>query len=231
MSINRVVHTEDATFWLDQNPIIPNSSLIASMPDYSEFPNMSIEEWKIWFTNTAKLIIDKTAEDQVSIFYQSDIKYQGEWIDKSYLCMKAQEALGAKLLWHKVISRVPVGAITFGRPAYSHILCFSKKRILDAKNSTADILFSTGDKIWERGMSQDACTMIAKFIKNEIKSETIINPFCGMGSMLSVANAYELNAIGIERSLKRAKIARIVQFDVDKKIWNYDKDSRAASAL
>jgi tRNA G10 N-methylase Trm11 len=37
---------------------------------------------------------------------------------------------------------------------------------------------------------------------------TIVDPFCGMGSVLAVANAHGLAAIGVEKSRRRAARAR-----------------------
>lgn len=215
----RKVFCEDAIKWLNEYSIDDKSSMVASMPDYSEFPELKIHEWKEWFINTAKLIIEKTHEDQVSVFYQSDIKHNGVWVDKSYLIMKAAESAGVELLWHKMICRVPAGMVTFGRPSYSHIICFSKKLKIDVQKSTADIIPTMGEKIWERGMAPEACVLISKFIKNETTSNTIINPFCGMGSMLAVANSFDLNAIGIERGTKRARTAEKIQFNNQLNKW------------
>ena len=67
-----------------------------------------------------------------------------------------------------------------------------------------------GDKTWERGMGLEACLMIGKFIKEQTNTKTLINPFCGQGSMLAVANKFGLSAIGIERSVKRAELARVL---------------------
>ena len=211
---NRVVHCEDALTWLETAPMLEECSLVASMPDISEFHGLSLDAWKEWFFKTASLILSKTPDDGVTIFYQSDIKVDGVWIDKSYICQSAAEALGHKLLWHKIICRVQPGKVTFGRPSYSHVLCFSKNfRIHDLGNSTADVIPVIGEKTWERGMGLEACLLIGKFIKEQVKSKTLVNPFCGQGAMLAVANKLGLSAVGIERSPKRAELARLQKVD------------------
>lgn len=214
----RNVYEADAIKWLNENKI-ESASLVASMPDYSEFPELSLDEWKNWFTSTAELIINSTAENGVAIFYQSDIKHDGRWIDKAYLCQKAAEKCGSNLLWHKIINRVPVNVTTFGRPSYSHIICFSKNLKLDTAKSTPDVIAHVGEKIWERGMGVEACMMIAKFLSEQVNPEVVINPFCGMGSLVSVLEAYQLNSIGIERSRKRADKAREIKFNLELKSW------------
>ena len=215
-NINRIVHCEDALVWLENSPVLDGCSLVASMPDISEFHGFTLNAWKDWFTQTASLVLSRTPAEGVTVFYQSDIKVDGAWVDKSYLCQKAAEALGHELLWHKIVCRVQPGKVTFGRPSYSHILCFSKGlRIHDLGNSTADVIPVTGDKTWERGMGLEACLMIGKFIAEQTKTLTLVHPFCGQGAMLAVANKLGLNGIGIERSPKRAEMARILKVNED----------------
>jgi hypothetical protein len=210
----REVFCEDAIKWLSENHISEGNSLIASMPDISEFHGTSLSDWKQWFINTAVLVLSKTPDHDVSIFYQSDIKVEGAWVDKAYLVQKAAEEVGSELLWHKIICRVQPGFATFGRPAFSHVLCFSKKlRLFDMSKSTADVIPDIGDKTWERGMGLEACLMIGKFLTEQTQSKTLIHPFCGQGSMLAIANHFGLHAIGIERSSKRVELARTLKYD------------------
>lgn len=180
------------------------------MPDISEFPGLSLEQWQDWFTETARIILQSTPPEGVTIFYQSDIKLDGAWIDKGYLVQKAAENLGHQQLWHKVILRAPMGVATFGRPSYSHMLCFSQKLRLNPQHSTADVI-ERGEQLWERGMGWNAARMAAKFIKERTCSTVLINPFCGHGTMLVAAEEVGLDAIGIERSPKRAEKARLAQ--------------------
>lgn len=206
---SRIVYCEDALVWLENSPVLDGCSLIASMPDISEFHGYTLESWKEWFINTAKLILSRTPLEGVTIFYQSDIKVDGAWVDKGFLCQKAAEALGHELLWHKIVCRINPGKTSFGRPAYSHVLCFSKAlRIRDLSSSTPDVIPEIGEKTWERGMGLEACIMIGKFIAEQTTTKTLVHPFCGQGGMIAVANALGLSAIGIERSHKRAETAR-----------------------
>ncbi|MEI8347251.1 MAG: SAM-dependent methyltransferase [Pseudomonadota bacterium] len=215
----RFVYCEDAIAWLNSQEKLAGRSFVASLPDISEF-TLSLEDWKNWFTKTAALILSRCPDDGVTIFYQSDIKNKGTWVDKGYLCQKAAEELGHSMLWHKIVCRSPAGLTTFGRPAYSHLLCFSKTLLLhDVSKSTADVMADLGEKTWERGMGLEACLIIAKFVAEQTKCQTIVNPFCGEGSMLAAANHLGLEAIGIERSPKRAEKSRCQQIAKDGKSW------------
>ncbi len=215
--MERIVHTADAIEWLNSQRILTGSSVVGSLPDISEFQGYSLSEWKEWFTSTARLILSKTPSDGVSFFFQSDIKVDNTWVDKSYLVQKAAEELGHDMLFHKIVCRFPVGTITFGRPAYSHVLAFSKGVRPDYGKSTADVLPDTGEKTWVRGMGLDVSLMIAKFVKEHTETKTIVNPFCGQGSMLAAANFVGLNAVGIERSTKRAEMAKALAVTEDGK--------------
>lgn len=215
----RTVHAGDAIEWLKTADIPSQSSILGSLPDISEFPLMTLSQWKKWFTETAELILARTPDDGVTLFYQSDIKVEGIWVDKAYLCQKAAENLGHELLWHKVLCRAPAGVITMGRPAYSHLLCFSKKFRVDISKSQPDVLPDLGEKTWERGMGLNACLLIGKFLSEQTQTKTLINPFCGQGSMLATANAFGLDAIGIEKSPKRAEKARQITLSKDFKNW------------
>jgi hypothetical protein len=217
--MEREVFVADVKDWLDDYPIKEQSSLVASLPDISEFPGWELERWKEWFLETVKQILEATPAMGVTIFYQSDIKLDGLWIDKSFLCQKAAEELGINMLWHKIACRVAPGKTTYGRPSYTHVLCFSKDLRAQDGLSTPDVLPLMGDKTWERGMGLEVCLMIAKFIKEQTSSSTLIHLFCGHGSMLAAANRLKLKAIGVERSPKRAEKARQLQVSTDGKSW------------
>lgn len=218
--MDRIVYCEDAIEWLRNYQDQGKTSFLGSLPDFSEFQSYTLEEWKEWFATTAGLILSKTSPDGVTIFFQSDIKFEGTWVDKGFLVQKAAEKLGHELLWHKIFCRAPAGTVMFGRPSYSHMLCFSKNGRVDISKSTADVIPDLGEKTWVRGMGLEASLMASQFIKKHTTSSTLINPFCGEGSVLAAANYAGLNAIGIERSPKRAQKARELQVAPDGKSWN-----------
>lgn len=215
----REVFCADALLWLSEQGVVPNASFVASLPDYSEFPSLSLSDWKEWFTEAAKKVLKATPDEGVTIFFQSDIKHEGAWIDKAYLCQRAAEAHGADLLWHKIVCRAPAGQVTFGRPGYSHILCFSRSLRLTPAQSSADVIPEAGEKLWERGMGIKAAAHIATFLREHTSSKTLVNPFCGKGSVLAVANAFGLDAVGIERSPKRAEAARMLSVSLEAERW------------
>ncbi len=217
---HREVLVEDAVKWLNEEKDRSDFSCVASLPDISEFPSYNLSQWKEWFISTARLVFKNTSDNGVTLFYQSDIKYEGLWVDKGHLCQKAAEEEGSQLLWHKIICRSPAGTTTFGRPSYSQILCFSKNLRLDTSYSSPDVLADLGEKTWQRGMGLEACMMMGKFLSERVPTKTLLNPFCGEGSMVATAHAFGLNVIGIERSQKRAQKARDLILNIDEKKWS-----------
>jgi hypothetical protein len=182
--------------------------VVTSLPDLSELPELGAEGWRRWFVATATLACGAVAGDAVAVFYQTDVKREGRWIDKAHLVLSGAEAAGSHLLWHKVVCRVPPGTTTFGRPAYAHLLCLSRGLRLPAGRSSPDVLPRLGQMTWARAMGREACEAVAAFLLAETSCRTVVDPFCGLGTMLAVANARGLDAVGVERSPKRAGRAR-----------------------
>jgi hypothetical protein len=205
----------DALTWLESQTILEGSSVITSMPDYSEFPKLSLEQWKLWFTSTASLILSRCPKDGVAIFYQRDRKREGTWVDKGYLLQKAAEQSGHEQLWHKIICRAPPGQPTFGSTGYSHMLCFSRGIRPELTVSTADVLPLAGSTTWTRGMGVKACVAAVKFVINHTETRIVVDPFCGHGTVLAIANELGLDAVGVERGRKRAEKARSLSLPLE----------------
>jgi hypothetical protein len=184
---------------------------VTSLPDHSELPALGVDGWRRWFCDTVALACRAVADDAVAIFFQTDVKYDGRWVDKGYLVQVGAERAGSHLLWHKIVCRAPAGAITFGRPAYAHMLCFSRGLRLAPAQASADVLPRLGEMTWSRAMGADACHAVCAFLIAHTRCRTVIDPFCGVGTMLAAAEAHGLDAIGVELSRRRARRARTLQ--------------------
>jgi hypothetical protein len=211
----RTVECADALAWLAGRETLTGCSVVTSLPDVSEFPELALAEWKQWFIRAAVQVMVKVPADGVAIFYQTDVKKAGAWVDKGYLISKAAEEAGCETLWHKVVCRRAPGTVTFGRPAYSHMLCFSRGLRVDLGKATADVLPDAGEVTWTRGMGVQACLAACRFILEHTATRTVVDPFCGHGTVLAVANALGLDAAGVELSRKRAKKARALRVTLD----------------
>ena len=207
----REVHRTDGVAWLAGATLPADHAVVTSLPDVSELGGMPFAEWRAWFVDTVALVCRQVADDAVAIFYQTDIKREGRWVDKSFLVQLGAEAAGSSLLWHKVVCRIPPGGVAFGRPAYAHMLCVSRSRRLPSGRSSADVLPALGTMTWPRAMGTAACEAAARFLVAETDARVVVDPFCGVGTMLAVANAYGLDALGCELSRRRAaRAARLV---------------------
>jgi hypothetical protein len=76
------------------------------------------------------------------------------------------------------------------------------------------VLPDAGEVTWTRGMGVQACLLACRFILEHTPTRTVVDPFCGHGTALAVANALGLDAVGVELSRKRAKKARNLRLAV-----------------
>jgi len=197
----------DAIAWLREQPVLEGCSVVTSLPDASEL-GMKRPDWTEWFVDAAALVMARCPDDGVALFFQSDVKKGGCWVDKSWLCHRAAERAGMELLLHKIVCRVPAGTVTFGRAGYSHLLAYSRGVRLDLSRASADVLPELGEMTWVRAMGVAACRVACDFVRAHTRSHTIVDPFCGVGTVLAVANEKGFRALGVELSRKRASQAR-----------------------
>ena len=205
---SRTVYCADALTWLADRGSLDGCSAITSLPDVSELPNLTLAEWQAWFVSAAAATLAAIPDDGVVIFYQTDIKREGTWVDKGYLCHKAAERVGAALLWHKVVCRMPPGQAAFGRPGYGHLLCYSRGIRDQVARSTTDVLPEMGEMTWSRAMGVAVCEFACRYVRNHTRSHTIVDPFCGVGTVLAVGNRRGFDTLGVELGRKRARKAR-----------------------
>jgi hypothetical protein len=204
----RRVHAGDGLAWLAANPLPPTHAIVTSLPDASEMPALSLDAWRAWFTDTAARLCSAVADTAVAVFYQTDVLSSGGWIDKAHLVAAGADRAGAACLFHKVVCRVPAGETTRGRPAYAHLLAFSRALRVPASDATADVLPGLGEMPWPKAMGTAACEATCRFLLRSTACRTVVDPFCGLGTMLAVANDFGLDAIGVEIVPRRAAKAR-----------------------
>jgi hypothetical protein len=204
----REIHQTDGVAWLKAHPLPPGHAIITSLPDSSEVPALGFDGWRGWFIDAVKVCLDACPDDSAALFFQTDVKRDGAWIDKGFLCQLGAERAGARLLWHKVVCRAPPGTITFGRPSWAHLLAFSRGLRAEPARSTTDVIPRLGEMTWGRAMGVEACVAACRFLLDCTSARTVVDPFCGLGTALAVANALGMNGVGVELSRKRAEKAR-----------------------
>jgi hypothetical protein len=203
----QVIHGE-ALAWLAENPATPESSIVTSLPDMSEVPERGFDGWRLWFMDCARRLLKWLPPEGAAIFFQSDVRRGGVWIDKSYLVLRAAEEEAVALLWHKIVCRKAPGTITHGRASYSHLLCFSRPREVAPKRPGPDVLADAGEMPWSRAMGVSACQLACRFLIEETATRRVVDPFCGHGTVLAVANAMGLDALGVDISVRQCRAAR-----------------------
>jgi hypothetical protein len=214
MPPRREVHHAEALAWLRAGGRIEGCSVVTSLPDVAEMAGMSLEAWTRWFVDAARVVLDAVPDGGVAIFFQSDVKRAGRWIDKGALVQRAADAAEVPLLFHKIVCRKPAGTVTHGRASYSHLLGFSRGVRPKPERGTADVLPDGGFQPSAKSMGVIACFDACGFVARETQTRTIVDPFCGHGTVLAVANALGLDAVGVDVSSRMARRARTLTIDV-----------------
>lgn len=101
------MHNADALVWLRENAPLAGASVITSLPDLSEMGGMQLNDWQAWFADAAFQTMNAVPDQGVAIFFQSDIRHQGLWIDKGALVQQAAARARMPLLFHKIVCRKP----------------------------------------------------------------------------------------------------------------------------
>ncbi len=197
----------EALAWLAANPAAPNTSVVTSLPDISELPGATLDSWRTWFVDAAARVMTWVPPESVAIFYQSDVLHGGAWIDKGYLVQRAAEREGATLLWHSIVCRAKAGTVSRGRPKYSHMLCFTRGAHVSTAR-VADVHESAGFMPWSRAMGVKACRVACAYLRDATITRTVVDPFCGRGTVLAIANEMGFDTVGVELGQKRCRVAR-----------------------
>lgn len=202
------MHQADALAWLRENPLPPGHAALTSLPDSSELRRLPFAAWRTWFTDAAAQTLRSTPACSAAVFFQTDTKRDGLWVDKAQLVAEGARGAGGHLLWHKIVCRAPAGRATGGRPGYAHLLCWSRELRDAVDRATPDVLPELGAMTWPRAIGLAAARFAVGWLRDHAGATAIVDPFCGVGTVLAVANAMGLGAIGVEVSPGRAQRAR-----------------------
>ena len=217
----RIVHHGDALDWLRAQGRLAGASLVTSLPDVSELSGLGLDGWRRWFVAAATAVLRSVSDDGVAIFFQSDIRRGGVWIDKGALVADAARDSGMSLLFHTIVCRLPPGTLTSGRASYAHLLGFARAP-RPLRRATADVLPDGGFKPGPKAMGVNACVAACRLVRDETSTRTVVDPFCGWGTVLAVANALGLDAVGVDHSARMCRRARTLELELSQ--------PRAASA-
>lgn len=203
----REVICADAIAWMRQRGRIDGAAVVTSLPDVSELP-LDLAGWREWFLEAVRLVVEAVPAGSAAVFFQSDVKREGTWIDKGAMVVRAAEDAQARVLLHKIVCRCPPGTLTHGRPGYTHLIAVSRGLRCPDVLPVPDLITDPGRQPWVRAMGVRAAAHAVRFVRDCAGARVVVDPFCGVGTVLAVANRLGLRALGVERSPKRCERAR-----------------------
>jgi hypothetical protein len=203
----REVACADAIPWMQARGRIAGACAVTSLPDVSEV-GTTLAKWRPWFLDAVRLVVEAVPDESAALFFQSDIKRDGTWIDKGALVTRAAEEAGARILFHKIVCRRPPGMLTAGRPGFTHFIAVSRALKCPDVLPIPDVMADAGEQKWVRAMGVRAAAHAVRFAQEQAGARIIFDPFCGVGTVLAVANRLGLDALGVEKSRKRCEQAR-----------------------
>lgn len=207
LSPKREIVCADAIAWMQARGRIDGACAVTSVPDVSEI-GRTLPVWREWFLNAVRLVVDAVPDDSAAVFFQSDIKRDGVWIDKGALVIRAAEDAGARVLFHKIVCRRPPGMLTHGRPGFTHLIAVSRQMKCPDILLIPDVIADAGRSLWVRAMGVRAAAHAVRFARDLVGAKLIFDPFCGVGTIPAVANALGVDALGVELSKKRCEQSR-----------------------
>ena len=210
----RVIHRAEALAWLKQHRPLSGASVITSLPDVSEVPRLGFDGWRQWFEEAAASVMSAVPREGVAIFFQSDIRHAGRWVDKGAMVATGAERAGGTMLFHRIVCRRPAGTLSTGRATYSHLLGFAQVTPAPSGRSRADVIPDAGFMPGHKAMGVNACLEACRFVLHETPTRTIVDPFCGWGTVLAVANALGMHAVGVDLSSRMCRRARTLDVGV-----------------
>ena len=211
----REVDCADAIPWLRARGRIDGACAVTSLPDVSEV-GATLPVWRAWFLEAVRFVIEAVPDESAAIFFQSDIKRDGAWVDKGAMVVRAAEEVGARVMFHKIVCRRPPGMFTYGRPGFTHLIAVSRAMQCPDVLPIPDVIVDAGPQLWVRAMGVRAAGHAVRFAKEQTRARVVFDPFCGVGTVLAVANALGLDALGVEKSRKRCEQARELRVAAEK---------------
>lgn len=204
----RRLYCNDSLTWLAGKQF---KAIITSLPDMSELGCTAVK-YTDWLDAAAKVLAAATATDGCIIFYQTNRKYKGALVDKDFLISQVFYAAGFKKIFHKIVLRKEPGKKDLYRPTYSNMFCFGKE--IASGPVAPDVLYA-GTMLHPNGMGLNACAAAIGFVQQTIDTDTILDPFCGTGSVLATANKNGYHAIGIDIDPEKIALAKILTLPPD----------------
>jgi hypothetical protein len=198
---------DDAFHWLKSKRDNSLDTVVTGIPDLDELENLNStkitkEGYINFFKDAVELVLRKVRSSEYAILMQTDRKWQGEWIDKSFLANLVAQKMGMKLLWHKVIQNRE--GVYLQRPTYTHLMAFSKD---GTPGEAFPDIISCGQHLYKNGTSPNATCHVMNFL-NKKGITNIIDPFVGRGTIPFIAKLFKIDCLGIDIDPEQCNYAK-----------------------
>eukprot|EP00929_Paragymnodinium_shiwhaense_P065217 TRINITY_DN32715_c0_g1_i1.p1 TRINITY_DN32715_c0_g1~~TRINITY_DN32715_c0_g1_i1.p1 ORF type:complete len:389 (-),score=68.20 TRINITY_DN32715_c0_g1_i1:40-1206(-) len=220
----------DAVEWLRKPNIVPEGAFIfTSLPDVSEVQEFAptLADWRAWFLEASRCVFRALPPGGLAVFYQTDIRVpEVGQVSKAFIVLSAAaEVPEVSLIWHKIVhfDNVDQPSHSSNTVKYTHLLCFRRgpPDVGVSFASGAEVggmipdVVARGQKPWglknaARCMGAGATLAVLKAVSRRLAGSihTVVDPFCGAGTVLAIGNALGLHAVGVDISPRRCKQAK-----------------------
>lgn len=205
MNVFKVLKTiicADSFEWMPANR--NQGSILTSLPDASEIGMDDLAEYDKWLRRAAAEIFATASEGCPVIFIQTDRRKDGRQFSKANLLMNIAAELGWFLLWHKIELTAEVGKSNLYRPTFRNMVCFGRGK-MSAGQATADVV-PKSKRLYDMAFGFDAARACLEFCKKF--SNRVLDPFCGYGTTLHVAEDLGMDSVGVDISPECCEVAR-----------------------
>lgn len=202
------IYQADGLEWCRENPNA--GAVVTSLPDPENiiFPEGSEYEgqpWQ-WFRAALEGCATATHPQAPLVLRQTDRRDNGT---KSKAALAFDVLLHGtdtefRLLWHKIILHQDPETTNIHRPTYSHLLAFGQPGVGPGQR-TPDVL-RPGDTLYENGMGLATAERAVQFAGSAHR--TIVDPYCGRGTVPVMADALGYSGIGVDLDPEQVQHAR-----------------------
>lgn len=179
-------------------------AVICGVPGLAE-TGLEWEDWQEWANFHISAICEKMDPNGVFMVYCTDRRKNGRLLDRQHVLSAYAQASGLRPIFHKIILRRDPGKSDLFRPAYSNLIAFSKN--ITAGSPTPDVIHA-GRMEYKNAIGANASRFAMEFFGRKTDTETVLNPYCGSGSVLKIANEYGFRAIGIDNDREQCEYAK-----------------------
>ena len=185
MTSAKTIICADAMEWLETKKC---AAIFTSPPDAEEIGH-PVEAWAPWFRGAIALCF--AACSGPLVFYVTDRKSGGRLHSKAAMVLAEADQAGVRMAWHKIALRRDVGQTDLHRPTFTHLLAFN-----GAPGKASPDVIQRGKTVYPNGTGLVAARVGVEWVKKQVPS--LLDPFCGQGTIPAVAEALGLTATGVD---------------------------------